>query len=180
MFSTRKRCVSHWFQKRSFSPQNMLSLAHIDLAGTVGRLADDCGARAVSRKTPIYFFRHFYANVMYFHYFLCHFTEAESMLVLSLMLFACLLGNNNTPEKSTSQNSNGDLILREGPSVEEWKKGEKLDKKVCNQADEIFESAPAASAPLLPAGLLPALILLTSLHLTFPSSNFQLTNFCFF
>ena len=67
------------------------------------------------------------------------------MLVLSLMLFACLLGNNNTPEKSASQNSNGDLILREGPSVEEGKKGDKLDKKVCNQVNEIFETATAAS-----------------------------------
>ena len=71
------------------------------------------------------------------------------MLVPSLMLFACLLGNNNTPEKSTSQNSKGDLILREGPSVEEGEKGDKLDKKVCNQADEIFETAPAASDVVL-------------------------------
>ena len=80
-----------------------------------------------------------------FTIFLCHFTAAESMLVLILMLFACLLGNKNTPEKRTSQNSNGDLILREGPSVEEGKKGDKLDKKVFNQADEVFESVPAAS-----------------------------------
>ena len=36
--------------------QNMLSWAHIGLAGSFGALLiGGCGARAVSRKTPIYF-----------------------------------------------------------------------------------------------------------------------------
>ena len=44
-------------QKRQFLPSNMLSWAHIGLAGSFGALLvgwSGCGARAVSRKTPIY------------------------------------------------------------------------------------------------------------------------------
>ena len=43
-------------QKRPNLAQNMLSWAHIGLAGSFGALlVGGCGARAVSRKTPIYF-----------------------------------------------------------------------------------------------------------------------------
>ena len=41
-------------QKQPFLPQNMLSLAHIGLAGSFGALlVGGHGAWAVSRKTPI-------------------------------------------------------------------------------------------------------------------------------
>ena len=43
-------------QKRPFLPQNMLSWAYDVLAGSFGALlVGGCGARAVSRKTSIYF-----------------------------------------------------------------------------------------------------------------------------
>ena len=43
-------------QKRPNLAQNMLSWAHIDRVGSFGALlVGGCGARAVSRKTPIYF-----------------------------------------------------------------------------------------------------------------------------
>ena len=42
--------------KTAFLSQNMLSWAHIGLAGSFGALlVGGCGARAISRKTPIYF-----------------------------------------------------------------------------------------------------------------------------
>ena len=48
--------LDFWHKKRPNLVQNMLSWAHIGLAGSLGALlVGGCGARAVSRKTPIYF-----------------------------------------------------------------------------------------------------------------------------
>ena len=42
-------------QKQPFLPQSMLSWAHIGLVSSFGWLVGGCGARALSRKTPIFF-----------------------------------------------------------------------------------------------------------------------------
>ena len=48
--------ISKFGQKRQFWPQNMLPWVHIGLAGSFGALlVGGYGARAVCRKTPIYF-----------------------------------------------------------------------------------------------------------------------------
>ena len=55
-FASSHRKLGFFAQKRPNLAQNMLSWAHTGLAGPFGApLVGGCGARAVSRKTPIYF-----------------------------------------------------------------------------------------------------------------------------